>query len=111
MVLRDVAYVIEAHFDVVGGIDGPEKHLEMFKRRAAKGQHFHRPYLGCREFAANFDLVEDEIPTSMLSGERDLGFILHDIDFSKQMQPRFFRAIMRDGVVDVPEFQSNEVRA
>jgi len=100
MVLRDVEYVIEAHFEFATLEDRNEgKHLDTFKRRALKGQCFHRPYFGCREFPVNFEWCED-IPKSFLDGERDLGFMLHDIDFENDMTPRFFRAVMIDGVID-----------
>lgn len=105
-VLRDVAYVIEARFDIVAGEDNPGKHLDQFNRRARDGQCFHRPYLGCREFPADFALIEgsDALPAAHpnLSGDRDLGYMLHDIDFADDMAPRFFQAAMRDGVIDVP---------
>lgn len=113
-ILRDVAYVIEARFEVIGGKDGPQKHYEMFRRRASRGQYFHHPYLGTREFPAFFELVEGECPRSELAGtvagNRDLGWMLHDIDFANGMQPRFFHAQMRDGVIDVPPFESEEVK-
>ena len=100
MVLRDVDYVIEAHFEQTGkGDNDPGKHLAIFERRVKKGQCFHRPYFGCREFPVNFEWC-DEIPKSVLSDEQDLGFMLHDINFENGMTPRFFRAIMQDGVID-----------
>lgn len=101
MVLRDVEYVIEAHFRYTSDEDRNDgKHLDMFNRRAAKGKCFHRPYLGCREFAAFFEPVEGEIPASSLTGTSDLGWMLHDIDYTNGMTPVFFRASMVDGVVD-----------
>ena len=83
MVLRDVCYVIGAHFEPVGG-DGENigKHLDMFNRRARKGQCFYQPYLGTREFSSSFELLEGEVPKSAISGEKDLGFMLFDMDFS-----------------------------
>jgi CRISPR-associated protein Cas5d len=106
-VLRDVAYVIEAHFELtpLAGPDESEgKHLDCFNRRARKGQCFHRPYLGCREFPADFRLLQDAEPSEGAlpadQRDRDLGWMLHDIDFADGMTPRFFRAEMRDGVVD-----------
>lgn len=107
LMLRDVAYVIEAHFEVLSGPDNIAKHLDQFNRRARKGICFTRPYLGCREFAADFELLESDcaIPTgdASLAGERDLGWMLHDIDFAnaKDKQAKFFHATMRDGVIDV----------
>ncbi len=101
MVLRDVEYVIEAHFRYTSGEDRNDgKHLDMFNRRAAKGQCFHRPYLGCREFAAFFEPVKGDVPVSPLEGTRDLGWMLHDIDYTAGMTPVFFRATMENGVVD-----------
>ncbi len=114
-ILRDVAYVVEARFDIVGGEDNPAKHLDQFNRRAREGQCFHRPYLGCREFPADFALIENDSaipsPDSTLQGEQDLGYMLHDIDFTDDMTAHFFRAVMRDGVVDVPALLGQRVRA
>jgi CRISPR-associated protein Cas5d len=107
LVLRNVAYVIEAHFEMTkraGPGDNEAKFADMFTRRAAKGQCFHRPYLGCREFPAQFELLEGDPPPSAseLAGERDLGLMLLDLDFGRDMQPHFFPARMTDGVLDVP---------
>lgn len=107
LILRNVAYVIDARFEMTGRAgaeDNPAKHLEMVTRRARKGQCFHQPSFGCREFPAHFALVGDEAPQphADLAGERDLGWMLHDIDFANGRQPRFFRALMRDGVIAVP---------
>lgn len=115
--LRDVGYVIEAHFsltDKASADDTAEKHFSIFNRRASKGQCFHRPYLGVREFAANFALVQDEMPSSQLSPNeqnRDLGWMLHDLDYRDGMTPRFFRAELRNGVVVVPPLESRKVKA
>jgi CRISPR-associated protein Cas5d len=104
LVLRHVDYVIEAHFAYTGAEDHNDgKHLDIFNRRAARGQCFHRPYLGCREFAAFFAPVEGEIPASALAGELDLGLMLYDLDYTADMSPRFFRARLRDGVLDCRE--------
>ena len=114
--LRDVAYVIEAHFEFTDAAEPDDtegKHLSMFKRRALKGQCFHRPYLGTREFAADFALVEGEMPVSTLPRDqktRDIGWLLHDIDHGNG-EPRFFRAQLRDGVVEVPPLDAAEVKA
>ncbi|MBW1727518.1 MAG: type I-C CRISPR-associated protein Cas5 [Deltaproteobacteria bacterium] len=100
LVLKDVEYVIEAHFELTGVDDAdPGKHLAIFERRARKGQCFHRPYFGCREFPVNFQWC-DIIPESELTGEQSLGFMLHDIDFANEMTPFFFRAVMYSGIVD-----------
>lgn len=114
-ILRDVAYMIEARFDIVSGEKNVGKHLDQFNRRAREGRCFHRPYLGCREFPADFALIEENEPPPLahddLMGERDLGYMLHDIDFDDGMAPRFFRAVMRDGVIRVPPFDGEEVKS
>ncbi len=116
-VLRDVDYLIEARFDLLSGDDPPAKHYEMFKRRAEKGQCFHHPYLGCREWPCDFAWHEGDPPAGYYSAGQpageliDLGFMLHDIDFANDMTPRFFRAVMRHGVIDVPPFEAAEVRS
>lgn len=130
LVLRDVAYLIDAHFEILDHRferNGPElpardcegKHLDMFKRRARAGQCFQQPYFGCREFPVSFALVEDPaaLPTSRLAPDdtarnRDLGYMLHDIAFDQDRatkavratQPRFFRAEMKNGIITVPPF-------
>jgi CRISPR-associated protein Cas5d len=115
-ILRDVGYVIEAYFDILGGEHNAGKHLDQFKRRARDGRCFQRPYLGCREFPAEFALIEDGqalpvVHSELRDGrERDLGYLLHDIDFDDGMTPRFFRALLRDGVMDVPPPSSKEMR-
>lgn len=89
------------------------KFMTMFERRAAKGQCVNQPYLGCREFAADFKLVE---PGAMQSGPiletRDLGYMLYDLNYSDAADPmpRFFRARLVNGVVAVPAWGSEEVR-
>ncbi len=106
MVLQDVSYVIEAHFEFTSSDDSnPAKHKDIFERRVRKGQCFQQPYFGCREFPVSFELIEGSIPSSQLQGETDLGWMLHDIDFKDNMTPRFFRATMRDGVISVPPFK------
>jgi len=111
MVLRDVVYVIEAHFELKNDEDNnAAKHKEMFDRRARKGQCFHQPYLGCREFPAHFELLNGDEPVSFNIGKQDLGFMLHDIDFTKDMEAKFFRAYMNNGIIDVPSLNSKEVK-
>ncbi len=130
MILRSVRYGIEAHVEARETADDqgallphPEaKHLEMFKRRASKGQYFHHPYLGCREFPAFFRLLgENESfpppPEELLGPPRSLGYMLWDVDFRQnpkgsvvesnrgqrlEATPRFFCPLMVDGVIEVP---------
>jgi len=117
-VLRGVRYLIEAHFELTGRA-GPDdsvgKHLDIFNRRARKGQCFHAPCLGVREFPASFELLEEGVPLPEpapgVEANKDLGWMLHDIDFSDGMTPRFFRARMQGGVIAVPPWQVGEVKA
>jgi CRISPR-associated protein Cas5d len=107
LVLRDVEYVIDAIFEMTQKAiadDNPGKVQDIFQRRVAGGQCFHRPYLGLREFPAIFEAVQGKTPKpdASLMGERDLGYMLHDIDFERDMTPHFFRPLMRDGVIQVP---------
>ncbi|MBS3938931.1 MAG: type I-C CRISPR-associated protein Cas5 [Peptococcaceae bacterium] len=119
--LRDVRYRIHGHFDLkarppapvepsgrladeTGAINLEAKYAAMFERRAKKGQCFHRPYLGCREFACDFKLVETGGEAVILIDEtRDLGFMFYDWCFSddgNEPQPMFFRAMLENGSVD-----------
>lgn len=111
-VLRDVEYVIEAYFDLTdkaGPEDNEGKHLDIFRRRARNGQYFYQPYLGCREFPAFYELIEYEMPVSCYSGQtKELGYMLLDIDFSNDMKPLFFRAVMNDGIISPPHPHSSE---
>ncbi|PJK09563.1 type I-C CRISPR-associated protein Cas5 [Lysobacteraceae bacterium NML95-0200] len=116
-VLKDVGYVIEAHAVLTARAGEGEtiaKHIEMFKRRATKGQCFQQPCMGVREFPAHFAWVdEDSLPESELpenERDRDLGWMLHDIDFDGSNLPHFFRAEMKNGVVEVPPFFTEEVK-
>lgn len=88
------------------------KYAAMFERRARKGQHFHQPYLGCREFAANVRLVSprDE-PAQPIDQSPDLGWMLYDMDYSDpaNIRPMFYRPVMRSGVIEVPHPASEEV--
>lgn len=112
--LRDVAYVIAARFDMTakaGSDDNVGKHLDMFNRRARGGQCFHQPCLGTREFPADFALVEPEAPLPPTIPEnRDLGFMLYDIDHASDRSSLFFRAKLQNGVMRVPPPDSPEIR-
>lgn len=113
--LRDVGYVIEAHFEMTASAAKEEsvgKHLDIFNRRARKGQFFHQPCLGNREFPAFFSLIESgaDFPDSELANEnKDLGWMLHDIDYANGAEPKFFRAEIKKGVLNVPPLVSPEV--
>ena len=99
--------------------ENPGKYHAMFERRAKKGQCFNQPYLGCREFSCEFKFVESpekeaEI-TPTINESRDLGFMLYDMDFEHpnsdgSINPAFFRATMENGIVNIPDWESEEVR-
>jgi CRISPR-associated protein Cas5d len=113
--LRDVAYVIRSFFELTtkaGKEDSVKKFEEMFMRRATRGQCFHRPYLGCREFAAHFEPLHSEVGTPKCIDEsRHLGFMLYDIDFSRaEPMPLWFRAELQKGQIRIPPAGSREVR-
>jgi CRISPR-associated protein Cas5d len=112
--LADVAYVIAARFELTARADETDnegKHLDIFNRRARKGQCFHQPSLGTREFIARFNLIEPGEPLPPAIDEtRDLGFILWDIDHAGDRSSLFFRARLDNGVVKVPQPGSLEIR-
>jgi CRISPR-associated protein Cas5d len=118
-VLRDVGYIIEAHFVMTPKADASDneaKHISMFNRRAVSGQCFHQPCMGTREFPASFALIEEgqALPISQLpeaDQSRDLGWMLHDIDFANGNTPYFFRAKLEAGVIHVPARQAEEVKS
>ena len=108
MVLQNVRYVIEAHFELVpdkmGAGNNVGKFSEMLKRRIEKGQCYHRPYFGCREFPVQFKTWEEkDIPTAYPNETRDLGFMLYDMDYRdpQNIRPTFFRAKLENGVLDL----------
>lgn len=111
LLLRDVAYVVHAVIELTsraGAGDSVAKYVEMFTRRIEKGQHFHQPYLGCREFPAIVEMADgSEQPDADLAGhDTDLGWMLHDIAYEggRPKQPVFFHALLRSGVIEVPPF-------
>ena len=115
ILLRDVEYVVEAHFEMtpkaVPG-DNEGKFKDIIMRRLRRGECYHRPYFGCREFPAHFKACETLPPCPKeLEGERDLGYMLWDLDYSdpENIAPLFFRATLRDGVLEVPARNSGEV--
>ncbi len=107
LILQDVHYVLEAHFDMTEKAapgDNPGKFQEMTRRRLAKGQNYSTPYLGCREFPANCrEWPGGEIPTQPVT--QDLGYMLHSMDYSdpQDIRPRFFRAKLVNGVLDLQD--------
>ena len=138
LILQDVAYVIEAHFNVlkrtlekgaaeVSLAECEAKHISMFNRRAAVGQSFRQPYFGCREFPVSFRLLAENepIPESQLEmRDRDFGFMFHDFVYREtkkgpiiesntgrhlEAEARFFRAVMKNGAIEIPSLHREEV--
>ena len=115
LLLRDVRYVIEAHFELTDRAapgDNPGKFQDIMLRRLKRGQFYHQPCFGCREFPAHFALCQSLPPCPPeLAGERDLGWMLYDLDYSdpENIRPLFFRARLQDGVLQVPDRFSGEV--
>ena len=115
MVLRDVRYVIDAHFEMTDRAapsDNPGKFQEMMRRRVERGQFYRPPCFGVREFPAHFKPCTQLPPCpEELKGQRDLGWMLLDLDYSDpgNITPHFFRAVLRDGVLEVPAMNSGEV--
>ena len=107
VLLRDVDYVIEAHFEMTdnaGPCDNPGKFKDIVMRRLRRGECYHMPYFGCREFPANFELFEQEnVDTAYVGEVKDLGYMLYDFDYSnpEDIQPMFFRAVLTNGILDV----------
>ena len=94
--------------------ENPGKYNAMFERRARKGQCFNQPYLGTREFSASFRLVdtENDVLDNPIQDSRDLGLMLYDMDFEKNVEKpdaMFYRAKMENGVIIVPHRDSEEV--
>lgn len=108
LVLRDVEYVIDAHFEMTSEAsrsDNPGKFKDIVMRRLKRGECYHMPYFGCREFPAHFCLFEEETVKTAYDDaeEKDLGFMLYDMDYTdrENIQPMFFRAVMKRGVLDL----------
>ena len=107
LVLKNPHYVIESHFDMTdkaNASDNPGKFQDIIKRRISKGQCFHTPYFGCREFPVKYRLYDfDDVPTVYDEEVKDLGLMLYDFDYRNpnEITPMFFRAKLEKGVLDL----------
>lgn len=127
LLLRDVKYRIYAELEFIPFRNRPEqdkkqtegqpdenpgKYNAMFERRAQKGQTFNQPYLGCREFAAHFTYIENPVKGNGIPEDRDFGYMLYDLDFTDKKDPKamFYRVVMRQGIIEVPPVDSEEIR-
>ncbi|MFA7693887.1 MAG: type I-C CRISPR-associated protein Cas5 [Candidatus Hydrogenedentes bacterium] len=136
LLLRDVKYRLRGEFDfiepnqrpkksglVLKGQDRPlvrkdekeAKYAAIFERRVKKGPIFKQPYLGYSEFVCAFRLVEPDEPAAPcpdeLKGVRALGWMFYDRDYRdlKNPAPLFYRPIMKDGIIEVPDRENKEV--
>jgi CRISPR-associated protein Cas5d len=119
MALKNVRYRITAQI-----IPKPNfakdygKFNSQFERRAKHGKCFQQPYFGCREFPAFFEYVEGEKSGGLINFDQHLGFMLYDVfDLSKDAISEkdkpfitLFDAHVRNGVLEVPPFDSVEVK-
>lgn len=130
MLLKNVRYGVEFHFELTGlksdhEDEGEEKHYNILLRRLRNGQHFRQPCLGCREFSVSRLELVDDFDLSEVSGElkgdRDLGFMLYGMKFkdgskpvngdwdnpvfSDKADPMYYRPHMIDGVIDVAKYR------
>lgn len=127
MVLKNVRYVVTAHFvpvldklnlpnkpddetsdTLADGTFNHGKFTEIITRRLKKGQCFHQPYLGTREFPAQLRLIENENFPNTIAEDRDFGIMLYDMDYVKDQNgdvtefiPTYFRAVMKKGIIDL----------
>ncbi|XOQ52042.1 MAG: pre-crRNA processing endonuclease [Succiniclasticum sp.] len=105
-VLKDVHYCISFHFEMTNQAtpsDNPGKFKDILTRRLRRGQCYHQPYFGTREFPASFRLVEDEEQMNPYPVTKDLGYMLYDMDYKnpQDVHPMFFHAMLNKGVMDV----------
>lgn len=108
VILTNVEYVIEAHFEMTKNAnetDNPGKFKDIVMRRLRRGECYHMPYFGCREFPAHFALWEgDKVETAYDDvPEKDFGLMLFDMDYTDRdnICPMFFHAVMKRGVIDL----------
>ena len=112
--LQDVHYVIAAHFELTEKAtagDNPGKFTDIIRRRLGKGQCYHQPYFGTREFPANFRAWEGSPPVTAYPDEdKELGFMLYDMNYDnpEDIRPQFFKAVLRKGILDVQDCEVYE---
>ena len=108
VVLKNVRYVIHAHFELTakaGEDDNHGKFSDIIRRRIEKGQCFYNPYFGAKEFPLKFKKFNNDIPEEDYfyknTDEKDLGIMLYDLDYGQEIKPYYFKAIMKSGIIDV----------
>jgi len=104
VILKDVRYVIRAHFELTnqaGEADNHGKFSDIIRRRIEKGQCFYNPYFGSKEFSVNFRHCENRQESFYQGTEKDLGIMLYDLEYGEEIKPYYFKAVMRNGLIDV----------
>lgn len=134
MILKDVKYGVQFHFELTGiksdhDDEGEEKHYNIMLRRLKNGQCFRQPCLGCREFSVSkIELIDDfdlSLVDESLAGDIDLGFMLYGLKFKDRGRPindnwddpkfsdnadaMYYRPHMIDGVIDVEKYREGIV--
>ncbi len=130
MVLKNVKYGVEFHFELTGlknereDTDAEKKHYNILKRRIEKGQTFRTPCLGCSEFPAKSIVLVDNFNLDSIStenaGDIDLGFMSYRVEFADKGVPLngdwespvfldaastvYYRPHMINGVIDVSRY-------
>lgn len=105
--LKDVEYVIEAHFEMTSKANASDNHgkfKDIMKRRLIRGECYHMPYFGCREFPVKFEFCEDkDIETTYHNEVKDLGYMLYDLDYTNpdEIEAMFFRAKLEHGILNL----------
>lgn len=98
--LRDVAYRIHTHVELTDQATKPAAaYRDQFRRRVSRGACFHQPYLGTREFTADFSDPDD---TPLIDHTEDLGVMLHTIHFGPPIRMEWFTARLDRGVLHIP---------
>ena len=132
MVLKNVKYGVEFHFEMTGiqsdqEDECEEKHFNIIKRRLENGQFFRAPCLGCSEFPVHkIELIEefdlDQVSQEIIKmGDVDLGYMSYKVSFKDKGVPKnndwsnpvfsdcattlYFRPHMVKGVIDVDKYR------
>ncbi|MCL4547858.1 MAG: type I-C CRISPR-associated protein Cas5c [Bacteroidetes bacterium] len=105
IILKDVCYIIEASvYQATSPVKNPtKKYVEMFNRRTGKGQCWRRPYLGTREFAAEFSLPEPDDVENRIKDEIPIGSMFLDMWYDEQGIPTpkfFYDAAVKNGILE-----------
>ena len=118
MALKNVRYRLHAHVALYAEQPELRQKIERsFERRAKNGQCFYQPYLGCREFGAYFELLEEPATTPACDSSEDVGLMLYDVfDLSRpgsntdSPSISLFHADIKHGILEIPAYSSSAVK-